>query len=155
LALLVFALISRSQAIAARNTAKSQALAAESQTQLAVDPERSILLAEQALREKSTPEATFALRGALDASPIRFRLPDVGPQTCGVDSISAPGVAFDRGMLAEGLCDGTVVLADARTGRVRQRFRTGFSGGAVAFGGDGSLLAVSGTTGVRVLDART
>jgi len=45
LGLLVFALISRSNAIAASKTAKSQALAAESQTQLAIDPERSILLA--------------------------------------------------------------------------------------------------------------
>ena len=162
LGLLVFALISRSQAISARNTAKSQAvtaqsqaLAADSQAQLTVDPERSILLAVAALHKAVTPEATFALRGALDASPIRYRLPDAGPQTCGFDSIAAPGVAFAGSHLAEGLCGGTVVIADARTGRVERRIHTGETGGAVAYNRDGSLLAVKGLTGAKLIDART
>src|ERR1700730_2929241 len=81
--LLVFALISRSQAISAGITAKARALAAESQTQLAIDPERSVLLAAAAVRTSPTPEALFALRAALDASPIRYRLPDAGLQACG------------------------------------------------------------------------
>jgi len=70
LALLVFALLSRSQAIGARNTARSQALAADSQTQLAVDPERSILLAEQAVRQEDARGAVRAPRcaGRLTAS---------------------------------------------------------------------------------------
>jgi hypothetical protein len=82
--LLIFALISRSQAISARNVAKSRALAAESETQLSVDPERSILLAAAAVRTSVTPQAMFALRAAIDASPIRFsaaqcRAPTVWP----------------------------------------------------------------------------
>jgi WD40 repeat protein len=157
LGLLVFAVISRNQAIDARNTAKSQALAAESQTQLAVDPERSILLAESALRDAATPEALFALRRALDASTIRYRLPDAGIQTCGLGNFSAPGVAFrpDGSQLAEALCGGAVVLADGRTGAVRHRLRVGQIGSAVAYNSDGSLLAAASDRGLLLIDPAT
>ena len=159
LGLLVFALISRSQAIGARDTARSQALAAESETQTAVDPERAILLAVAALHQKTTPEATFALRGALDASPIRSRLPDAGPQTCGVQFLAAPGVAFspDGSRLAEGLCGGTVVIADPATGRVLRRIHVGPEpfGGAVAFSPDGRELAACCRGGIVLLDPAT
>lgn len=164
IALLVFALISRSNAISARNTAKhqaltaeSQALAAESQTQLAIDPERSILLATAALQKKATPEALFALRGALDASPIRFRLPDAGLQTCGFVSFDAPGAAFspDGRTLAEGLCNGTVVFANARTGRVLRRVHVGPTAGPLSYNGDGSLLAVSVGPNTMLVDPAT
>jgi WD40 repeat protein len=165
--LLVFALISRNQAIGARNTArsqaltaKSQALAAESQTQLAVDPERSILLATAALHEKVTPEATFALRAALDASPVRFRLPDAGPQLCGMQDFTAPAVAFDPDgrTLAEGLCGGVVVLADAHSGHIVRRFRGERNplGGSVAFAPGGRELATCCRHGhVVLLDPTT
>ncbi len=159
LGLLVFALISRNQAISARNTARSQALAAESETQTAVDPERAILLAVAALHQKSTPEATFALRGALDASPIRLRLPDAGPQTCGGQQLAAPGVAFSPNgrLLAEGLCGGVVVLADAKTGRIVRRIHVGADpfGGALAFSPDGRALAACCRNGIVVLDPST
>ena len=167
LGLLVFALISRSQAIKARNTAhvqaltaRSQALAAESQTQLAVDPERSILLATAAMHEKVTTQATFALRAALDASPIRYRLPDAGQQTCGLQVFTAPGVAFgpDGDILAEGLCGGVVVLADAGSGRVVHRVRAGSGplGGPVAFAAGGRELATCCRRGhVILLDPTT
>ena len=155
--LLVFAVISRNQAIDARNTAKSQALAAESQTQLAVDPERSILLAESALRDAATPESLFALRRALDTSTIRYRLPDAGIQTCGLDNFSAPGIAFrpDGRQLAEGLCGGSVVLADGRTGAVRRRLRVGQIGSSVAYNSDGSLLAAASDRGLLLIDPAT
>jgi WD40 repeat protein len=156
LGLLVFALVSRGQAISARDTARSQALAAESETQVAVDPERAILLAVAALHQKETAEATFALRAALDASPIRARLPDAGPQTCGVQQLAAPGVAFspDGRRLAEGLCGGTVVIADPATGRVLRRIRVGPDpfGGAVAFSRDGRDLAACCRGGIALLD---
>ncbi|HUK96393.1 MAG TPA: TIR domain-containing protein [Gaiellaceae bacterium] len=158
LGLLVFALISRGQAIDARDTARSQALAAESETQVAVDPERAILLAVAAEHQKQTPEATFALRAALDASPIRSRLPDAGPQTCGVQQLAAPGVAFspDGRRLAEGLCGGTVVIADPATGRVIMRIRVGSDpfGGAVAFSPDGRYLAACCRKGIVLLDPK-
>jgi WD40 repeat protein len=160
LGLLVFALVSRSNAIAASETAKSQALAAESQTQLSVDPERSILLAMAAMHAKVTPEATFALRAALDASPIRYRLPDAGVQSCTKEDFSAPGVAFspDGNQLAEGLCGGVVVLADARTGRVLRRLHVGTEalGGPVAYSADGREVAACCRRGrVVLVDAAT
>jgi len=163
LGLLTFALVLRGQAIGARNTARSQALtarsqalAAESQTQLAVDPERSILLAVAAMRKEVTPQALFALRGALDASPIRFRLPDAGLQTCGQYG-AAPGVAFrpDGTQLAEGLCSGDVVLADAHTGHVIRRIHVGPTGGFVGYSPDGTELAACCRRGVVLLDATT
>ena len=155
--LLAFALVSRSQAIAARNAATSRALAADSQTQLAVDPERSILLAEDALHAATTPEALFALRGALDASPLRYRLPDVGLQTCGGVQLSLPTLAFrpDGGQLAESVCGGTLVLADARTGRVTRRVRIGKATGVVAYDRSGSQIAVGSSPGVVLVDPRT
>jgi WD40 repeat protein len=157
-ALLVFALISRSQAINARNTARSRALAAESQTQLAVDPERSILLAVAAVHQAKTPEALFAVRGALDASPIRFRLPDAGIQSCGFVNFTAPGIAFspDGRQLAEGLCSGDVVLADGSTGRVTRRIHVGRVSASVAYNPAGSLLAASSLgAGVQLIDPGT
>ena len=51
--LLIFALISRGQAVSERIAARSQALAAESQAQLANDPEISLILGMRAVREKA------------------------------------------------------------------------------------------------------
>jgi WD40 repeat protein len=164
LGLLVFAILSRNQAISARNTARtqalratSQALAAESQTQLAVDPERSILLAVAGLHKAATPEALFALRRALDVSTIRYRLPDAGNQSCAPANFTAPGVAFrpDGRQLAEGLCGGYIVLADARTGTVHRRIRIGRVGSAVAYNASGSLLAAPSDRGVLLIDSAT
>jgi TIR domain len=159
--LLISALISRSQAITARNqarseaqTAKSRALAAESQTQLSIDPERSILLASAAVRASPTSVALFALRGALDASPIRYRLPDAPLQTCNLGVAMSPGAAFtpDGRQIAEGPCDGSVVLADARTGTVIRRIDIGVPAGPVAYDRTGSLLVAAGGGRIVVID---
>jgi len=160
LGLLVFALSSRSAAIGARNTArqqaltaKSQALAADSQTQLAVDPERSILLAEAALRKSATPEALFALRAALDASPLRARLPDAGLQSCSGFGRGAPDLAYrpDGRRLAEALCSGVIVVTDER-GRVVRRIRLGRVVDSIAYSRDGSLLAAVTPAAVLLID---
>jgi WD40 repeat protein len=159
--LLIFALISRSQAISARNTAraqaltaKSRALAAESQTQLPIDPERSVLLASAAVRTSPTSDAQFALRAALDASPIRYRLADAGLQSCNPGLALSPTVAFspngDR--VAEGVCGGTVVLADARTGTVIRRLHIRAPAAAVAYNDTGSLLAIAGGGRIILVD---
>jgi hypothetical protein len=92
--LLIFALISRGQAISARAQAvserigaRSQALAAESQAQLPNDPEISLILGVRAVREKATPQSLFALRAALDASPLERALPTVASRAiCGENS---------------------------------------------------------------------
>ncbi len=75
IALLVFALISRSQAITAETTASSRALAAESQNLLTTDPETSVLVASKALKESPTPDALYAARRALDHSTVERALP--------------------------------------------------------------------------------
>ena len=156
IALLVFALISRSQAIDARNTARSQALAADSQTQLAVDPERSILLAAAAMSRARTPEALFALRGALDASALRFRLPDVGVQSCTGFLGGAPTLVYrpDGRRLAEAICGGVIVVADRR-GNVLRRIHVGRAVDSIAYNRDGSLLAVATPPGVFLVDPAT
>jgi WD40 repeat protein len=158
--LLIFALISRSQAISARNVAKSRALAAESETQLSVDPERSILLAAAAVRASATPQAMFALRSAIDASPIRFRLPAVAPQPCGPPAFAtpgplSPGVAFspDGSQVAEALCDGTVVLASGRSWRVLRRVHLGRGlAGRVVYNRASALLIAVGAGRVAAID---
>jgi WD40 repeat protein len=159
--LLIFALISRSQAISARNTAraqaltaKSRALAAESQTQLAVDPERSVLLASAAVRTSPTSDALFALRAALDASPIRYRLADAGLQSCSPGLALSPTVAFSPNgqRVAEGVCGGTVVIADARTGTVIRRVHISAPAAAIAYNGTGSLLAIAGGGRIVLVD---
>jgi WD40 repeat protein len=154
--LLVFALISRGQAVSAKTDAQAQALAAVSETQQSVDPERAVLLAMAAVRTKATYGTLgtmFALRAALDTSTIRYRLPPVGVQACG-----GPGAAFDpalgSNLLAEGTCDGTIVLANATTGKVERRVHlTGGPAINLQYTRDGSALvvAVMGTN-VHVLE---
>ena len=75
IALLVFALISRSQAVTAETAASSRALAAESQNLLSSDPETSVLVASKALEESPTPDALYAVRHALDLSNVERALP--------------------------------------------------------------------------------
>ncbi len=67
--LLIFALISRGQAISSRQAAvserigaRAQALAAESQAELPNDPEISLILGMRAVQTKATPQSMFALR---------------------------------------------------------------------------------------------
>jgi WD40 repeat protein len=168
--LLIFALISRSQAISARNAArhqaliaKSRALAAESETQLSIDPERSVLLAVAAVQTAPTTDSMFALRAALDASPIRFRLPDAGVQQCAGGGgpngigVSSPGVAFsaDGREIAEGLCNGTVVIASARTGAIIRRIALGAPAMQLAFDPRGVWLGVAAGNRLILIDPRT
>ena len=77
IALLIFALISRGQAVTAESTASSRALAAQSTNLLGTDPETSLLLSMKALNVSPTPEAMYAVRDALDHSTVRLALPDI------------------------------------------------------------------------------
>jgi WD40 repeat protein len=164
--LLVFALISRGQAVTAKQVASSRALAAESENQLAVDPQLSILLAMRAVRISPTPDALFALRAAIDGSPLRMTL--LSPAQAGCQGEIGPSLAYDPSAprLAEGLCggrieigrpvQGRILVFDSGTGRVVQRLTSGFGGTpALAYSPDGSVLAVGTATGIRILDTRT
>src|SRR6202163_2014519 len=78
----VIALVSRNQAVSRRNTARAQALAAESQNQLTADPEVSVLLARRAVQTPPIPQAVAALRQAMDSSPVRVALPTESVGQC-------------------------------------------------------------------------
>ena len=153
LALLAFALISRGQAVSAETSAKAQALAAQSVTQQSVDPELSILLAEAAVHDRVTygeNGTMFALRAAIDASTIRFRVaPLPGTPTCGIMAAFDP--APRSHLLAAGLCSNHVVFASATTGHIERTVTVrGAPANSVHYLADGSGLVVM--AGKRVLE---
>jgi WD40 repeat protein len=153
IALLIFALISRHDAVNERTTAESRALAGQSGNQLAVDPELSLLLAREAVRTKATPDARFALRRALDASPLRLTLPSQGRQDCGQE-IFGPGLVYaSRDRIVETLCNGNVVLLDAQTGRIESRRDLAQTTPSVELSPDRKQLGVATDDGVALLDA--
>ncbi len=154
-ALAAFALISRSQAVDAKSNAQSRVLAAASATQLSVDPERALLLAMEAEQTRQTPEATYALRRAIDLSSLRKRLPSVGDQSRGGGF--GPNVAFspDGAQIAEGSWNGTIQLVDANTMEVRRRINVGANAPWVAYNPAGSVLAVGADRGVVFLDPKS
>jgi WD40 repeat protein/DNA-binding SARP family transcriptional activator len=147
--------VQRQHAQATARVAKSRALAGESEAQLSVDPERSILLAAAAVRESPTPAAVFALRGALDASPLERRLPSVGAQANPL--LWGPAVSYssDGRRLAVGSQSGVVTIFGLPSGRVLRRVRLGAPAAIVAFSPDGSMLAVQTSDRLVILDAAT
>ena len=154
-ALLIFALISRHDAVNERTTAESRALAGQSGNQLAVDPELSLLLAQQAVRTKATPDALFALRRALDASPLRLALPPQGQQQCPND-IFGPGLVYaGRDRIVETLCNGNVLFLNAQTGKVETRRHQASVAPTVELSPDRKQLGVGTDDGVALLDATT
>jgi WD40 repeat protein len=149
--LLIFALISRGQAVSERIAARSQALAAESQAQLPNDPEISLILGMRAVREKATPQTLFALRAALDASPLEHALPTVAnPGGC----LSA-AISPDGRQIAEGTCAGLVRIVDAATRRVLRSMNIGAQVGSLAYSPDGDMLAAPTGQGVWLIDPQT
>jgi WD40 repeat protein len=158
--LLIFALISRGQAASEAVSARAQALAAESQAQLPNDPEISLILGMRAVREKATPQSLFALRAALDASPLERALPTLASLGgCGENSGLSAAYSPNGRQIAEAACDGTLRLIDAGTGRIVRSANLAQPLSAVAYSPDGSRLAVStgtvGTDTVLLLDPAT
>jgi len=154
-ALGLVALVSRNQAVSNASAARSQVLAAESQLELTSDPEVSILLAQKAVRMAPTPEAVGALRQALDASRVRVALPAESDRQCGFESGPATEFSPDGTRVAESLCTGEVVVADAATGHVLYRRHVAAQASAVAYDPDGSVLAVGSGNGIDLLDPST
>jgi WD40 repeat protein len=109
------------------------------------------------VRVAPTPEAVFALRGALDASPLERQLASVGAQI----PTWGPAVSYspDGRRLAVGSQSGVTIFA-IPSGRVLRRIRLRAAAAIVAFSPDGSLLAVAtanpvGANRVVILDAST
>ena len=63
-------------------SARSQAIAAEAESQVVRDPQRALLLARVALATAATPAAELAVSEALDANTVRAQLPSFGVQAC-------------------------------------------------------------------------
>ena len=156
IALLVFALISRRQAVSEQVGARAQALAAESQAQLSNDPEISVLLAIRAVHERATAQTMFALRSALDASPLVRTLPGVsGPGSCSLNNGLAVAYSPDGHQIAESACNGWVQLIDPASGRLLRRVRVAASAPAVTYAPGGRLLAVGTGAGVVLMNPAT
>ena len=154
--LLIFALISRGQAVSARVSARAQALAAESQAQLSNDPEISLILGMRAVKTQATPQTLFALRAALDASPLERALPPIpNPGGCGQDGLPSAALRPDGREIAEGGCTGRVRILDTATGRVLSSENIDDPVISMAYNPSGSALALATAAGVYVLAPRT
>jgi WD40 repeat protein len=89
-ALAMLAWRQRNVAVSNEQEARSRELAASAISQLPADPELSVLLAREAVRTRTTPQATTALRLALAQSHAERRLPTVGAAAGDVE-LSADG----------------------------------------------------------------
>jgi WD40 repeat protein len=153
----------RQSAIAAeheRRLALSRELASAAISNLPVDPERSVLLALEAINTTYnvdrtwTSEAETALHEAILASRVQLSVP--------LDQGEVTSMAFsplqDAKQVATASRDGTVKLWDTTTGQIRLLL-AGPAPGAVnhvAFSADGLRLATASDDGrARVWDAKT
>jgi WD40 repeat protein len=154
--LLIFALISRSQAVSEQVSANAQALAAESQAELPNDPEISLILGEQAVRARATSQTLSALRVALDSSPLERAYPSMdSPGSCGFNAGVTAVLSPNGRQIAEGACNGTLRLLDFRTGRVEHRLTTTSGVVSLAYSPNGRLLAVGTEREIMLVDPST
>jgi class 3 adenylate cyclase/WD40 repeat protein/tRNA A-37 threonylcarbamoyl transferase component Bud32/energy-coupling factor transporter ATP-binding protein EcfA2 len=153
LALLIFALASRHDAVRAEASARSRALATEAESQVARDPQRALLLARAALTASPTPEAQLAASEALDANTVRSQLPSFGAQGCQEANFL---FLFDRGRIAaDNTCDGYVVFADLVHKRILKRVRVGATSTGMILSQTGRALIVATGHDLVSLDVRS
>jgi WD40 repeat protein/DNA-binding SARP family transcriptional activator len=152
----VLAIRSGARAEREARVATARELAAAAVTNLAADPERSILLALRAVEHTRAvdgavlPEAEEALHRAVVASRIVRSFPGVGG---GLDWSPNGRVFVTEGPEETGLVD----IRDAETGESVRSYRGHDEDvNAVAFSRDGEMLATTGDDGaVRVWDPET
>ena len=154
--LTVFATTQRGRAESQERTAVARELAAASVANLDVDPERSILLALEAIDQTRSvdepvlPEAEEALHRAVTSSRIERSFPGVG----GALDWSPRGVFVTEGPEGEGIVD----IRDAMTGKQVLPPWDGHDADIndVQFSPDGSLLATAGEDGaLKIWDPAT
>jgi WD40 repeat protein len=146
--LAIFALISRSDAIAQSKISRSRELAASAVSQLETDPELAIALAAAGANGQRTPQAEDALRRALRVSHARVVLRGhAGP---------VRSAAFDpngRRVVTAGQ-DGTARVWDAATGRQVLVLRHRGPVLQASFSPDGRLILTASADGTaRLWDA--
>ncbi|MEU5249644.1 helix-turn-helix domain-containing protein, partial [Streptomyces asoensis] len=137
----------RSDALHQERVARSRALAAQSVSLAAGQPEASMRLAEEAYRSQATPEARGALLST-QAQPFSARLGGHrGP-------VNAVAFAPDGRTLATASSDGTVTLRRLADRRTTARFTLPGPVRSVAFSPDGRTLAAGAVNApVRLWDA--
>jgi WD40 repeat protein/class 3 adenylate cyclase len=153
--LTLFATTQRERAQRESRIAEARELAAASVGNLDVDPERSVLLALEAIeRTRSVdgsvlPEALEALHRAVTASRIVLSVPDLG----GATDWSSRDVFVTEGPEDEGVVD----IRDATTGDRVLRFEGDkVDINDVAFSPDGSMLAVAtDSEALKIFDAES
>jgi WD40 repeat protein len=146
-ALLVFALVSRHDAVETEATARSQAIAAAAETQIGRDPQRALLLARAALGFSPTSDAQLAASEALDANTARWQLPSFGVQGCQEANFL---FLFDGGRTAvDNTCDGHVIFADLKRKRITRRVKVGATSTGMVLSRSGKALIVA--TGHRLV----
>ncbi len=148
LALLAFALVSRRDAVRAGAVARSQAIAAQAESQVVRDPQRALLLARVALATAPTPAAELAVSEALDANTMRAQLPSFGVQACETSNYL---YLLDHGRVAvDNDCNGEVVFADLVRKRISRRIRVGRTSTDMVLDPTGRTLTVA--TGRSLVD---
>ena len=147
LAVGALALNQRSNAVAQRRVAVGRELAAASVLNLGDDPERSMLLALEAVDEtrrddgSALPEAEDALHRAVATSRVLVTVPGVGGR---LDWSPTDDVFVTEGVEDSGIVD----IRDATTGESVRTFRGDeVDINDVRFSTDGSMLAVTGDDG--------
>jgi len=149
--LAVTAFLLRQQAKQEANVARSQELAAETINNLNVDPERSILLALQALSTANTHQAEDALHRAVQASRIKYTL------TGHTDEVADIDFSPDGTKLASASHDHTAKIWDFASGKELFTLK-GHTDQveAIEFSPDGKRLATASWDGTaKIWDAAT
>ncbi|HVS28919.1 MAG TPA: TIR domain-containing protein, partial [Solirubrobacteraceae bacterium] len=150
-ALSIFALIERGQAIHSQKLAQSRQLAAGAESNLAADASLSTLLALRALRVSYTSQAEMALRDALT------RVQTLGVLTGHTDALNRAAFSPDGSRIVTASSDRTARAWNARTGRQETILR-GHAAlvESAAFSPDGSRVVTASVDGTaRIWDART
>jgi WD40 repeat protein len=146
----VWAFRQKDRAERQRATARSQELAAESTTQLGLEPRLSLALALAAMDEKPTAQAEQALRVALSEARVRVLLRGHA------NWVNTARFSPDGRLLLTGSDDKTARIWDAQTGTLRKVLR-GQSGlvNWADWSGDGTRVVTGGDTTARIWRWRT
>ncbi len=142
-AVAVFALTQRSEARTQARDARAHELEARATTALEIDPELSLLLASAAARMAPSETAEETLRGALVRSRVKTVVRAGEPLL---------GAMLRKKDVLAATADGSVVVADGRTGQVDGTTAGGAPALQASFADDGSALFTGGDGMVRVVN---